>query len=126
MAKPDLSDRELDVMNVLWDHGPLTVSEVRSRLHLDLAYTTILTVLRGLEEKRHVDHSIEGRAYRYRPRTKRRDLQSHHLRRSLKRVFGGSSEALVAHLVTDVRLSDDEVKRLRRILDERLQRKSPE
>lgn len=120
MAKPDLTDRELDVMNTLWDHGPMTVAEVRKRFPADLAYTTVLTVLRGLEEKHHVDHSLEGRAHRYRPRTKREEVQTRHLRRSLKRVFQGSPETLVAHLVSDAALSDAEVKRLRRILDERL------
>lgn len=125
MPKPDLTDRELDVMNALWDHGPMTVAEVRKRLPVDLAYTTVLTVLRALEQKRHLDHSIEGRAHRYHPQTKREDVQSRHLRRSLKRVFRGSPEALVAHLVSDAGLTDEEVERLRRILDNRLREKGP-
>jgi predicted transcriptional regulator len=120
VPKPELTDREIDVMNVLWDHGPMTVSETREQLPVDLAYTTVLTVLRGLEQKRHVDRSIEGRAHRYRPRTRREDVQTRHLRRSLKRIFRGSPEALVAHLVTDAGLTDAEIRRLRQLLDKRL------
>ena len=53
------TDRELDVMAVLWERGSATVAEVRERLPDDLAYTTVLTVLRTLEEKGHVEHMIK-------------------------------------------------------------------
>ena len=59
------TDRELDVMAVLWDLGSGTVAEVQERLVDDLAYTTVLTILRTLEEKGRVRHEEEGRAYRY-------------------------------------------------------------
>src|SRR5438552_1772210 len=58
-------------MNVLWDAGSATVAEVRERLSDDLAYTTVLTVLRTLEQKGYVGHTGEGRAHRYRPLVKR-------------------------------------------------------
>ena len=58
------TDRELDVMGVLWERGPSTVTEVREGLADELAYTTVLTVLRVLEEKGHVGHEEEGRAPR--------------------------------------------------------------
>ncbi|MEX0912613.1 MAG: BlaI/MecI/CopY family transcriptional regulator, partial [Gemmatimonadota bacterium] len=62
----NFTDRELDLMLVLWERGPSTVAEVREALDDDLAYTTVLTVLRVLEEKGHVAHTEEGRAHRYR------------------------------------------------------------
>ena len=65
------TDRELDVMSVLWDLGDATVTEVRQRLADKLAYTTVLTVLRTLEQKGYVDHTGEGRAHRYHPLVKR-------------------------------------------------------
>src|SRR5437667_449732 len=65
------TDRELDVMSVLWDAGSATVAEVRERLSDDLAYTTVLTVLRTLEQKGYVGHTGEGRAHRYHPLVKR-------------------------------------------------------
>ena len=54
------TDRELDVMAVLWDRGPSTVAEVREHLEDALAYTTVLTVLRTLETKGFVSHEEEG------------------------------------------------------------------
>ncbi len=55
--QPSFTDRELDVMAVLWDLGTATVTEVRDRLRDDLAYTTVLTVLRTLEQKGYVGHA---------------------------------------------------------------------
>jgi predicted transcriptional regulator len=63
--KISLTDREADVMQVLWDHGPSVVADVRSRLTDKLAYTTVLTVLRTLEAKGYVGHEEEGRQHRY-------------------------------------------------------------
>ena len=56
------TDRELDVMGVLWERGASTVAEVQTSLHDELAYTTVLTILRTLEEKGHVSHEEAGRA----------------------------------------------------------------
>src|SRR5438067_13223916 len=75
------TDRELDVMSVLWDAGSATVAQVRERLSDDLAYTTVLTVLRTLEQKGYVGHTGEGRAHRYRPLVKRAAVGRSALRR---------------------------------------------
>jgi predicted transcriptional regulator len=114
------TDRELDVMAVLWDHGPATVAEVRELLTDELAYTTVLTVLRILEQKGHVDHEEEGKAYRYHPLVERATAGDSALRRIVGKVFRGSNELLLTHLVADERLTDDEIRRMRRLLDERL------
>ena len=114
------TDRELDVMAVLWDAGDATVAEVQESLADDLAYTTVLTVLRVLEEKGHVGHSEEGRAYRYHPLVEREEAGASALIRLVDRVFGGSPELLLTQLVTERELSDEELERMRRLLDERL------
>ncbi len=114
------TDRELDVMAVLWEHGSATVAEVRDGLADELAYTTVLTVLRTLEEKGHVDHVEEGKAHRYRPLVARDRAGRSAVRRLVRKVFGGSSELLLTHLVSDRNLSAAELKRMRRLLDERL------
>lgn len=114
------TDRELDVMKVLWDRGSATVAEVRERLPDDLAYTTVLTVLRTLEEKGHVGHRGEGKAHRYFPLVERRVAARSALARLIETVFNGSPELLLSQLVTDRDLSEDELKRLRRLLDARL------
>ena len=65
MGDAVFTDRELDIMAVLWEHGPSTVADVRARIPIELAYTTVLTILRTLEEKGHVGHESEGRAERH-------------------------------------------------------------
>jgi BlaI family transcriptional regulator, penicillinase repressor len=119
------TDRELDVMSVLWDLGSATVAEVRERLADRLAYTTVLTVLRTLEQKGHVGHAGEGRAHRYHPLVKREAAGRSAVRRLVDKVFQGSPELLMTQLVSDKHLSDEELRRLRRLLEERLREKKP-
>jgi predicted transcriptional regulator len=122
------TDRELDIMEILWDHGPSTAAEVREYLAAqrhDLAYNTVLTVLRILEEKGHVDHVEEGRAHRFGAIVKRKEASASALTRTLNRLFGGSAEALVAQLVQQRGLSRDDLTRLRQVVDEQLESKQP-
>ena len=115
-----LGDRELDVMGVLWDLGSGTVAEVRDRLPADLAYTTVLTVLRTLEEKGYVTHTAEGKAHRYVPAVTQHAAGGSALSRVLDKIFDGSTELLLTQLVSDRKLDPDELRRLRSLLDERL------
>jgi len=114
------TDRELDVMAVLWSRGSASVAEVRERLPDDLAYTTVLSVLRTLEEKGHVGHRGEGKAHRYFPLVERRVAGRSALARLIDTVFNGSPELLLTQLVSDRDLSDDQIKKLRRLMDARL------
>ena len=107
-------------MAVLWDRGSATVAEVRERLPDDLAYTTVLTVLRTLEEKGHVGHRGEGKAHRYFPLVERRVAGRSALTRLIDTVFNGSPELLLTQLVSERELTDDELKRLRKLMDARL------
>ncbi|HXT14102.1 MAG TPA: BlaI/MecI/CopY family transcriptional regulator [Gemmatimonadaceae bacterium] len=111
-----LGDRELDVMGVLWDLGSGTVAEVRDRLPADLAYTTVLTILRNLEAKDFVSHSAEGKAHRYFPRVARRAARRTALTKLVDKLFHGSAEQLVAQLVEDEELSGSDMRRLRALL----------
>lgn len=117
------TDRELDVMAVLWEQGSATVAEVRERLRDDLAYTTVLTVLRTLEEKGYVGHREEGKAHRYYPLVEQRAAGRSALSRLIDTVFNGSPELLLTQLVNDRDLSEEELKRLRRLMDDRLRGK---
>jgi predicted transcriptional regulator len=119
------TDRELDVMAVLWAGGSATVAEVRQRLADKLAYTTVLTVLRTLEEKGYVGHTGEGRAYRYRPLVKRAAAGRTALRRLLDKMFQGSPALLLTQLVSDRGLDKQELRSLRRVLDERFREEKP-
>ena len=120
---PQFTDRELDVMSLLWTLRSGTVSEVRDRLSDDLAYNTVLTVLRTLETKGHVRHEGEGKAHRYFPTVAREEAGGSAIRRLLDKVFEGSAEALLTHLVSDKRISRKRLAAMRELLDERLRDK---
>jgi len=114
------TDRELDVMAVLWQRGSGTVAEVREALHDDLAYTTVLTVLRTLQEKGYVRPESEGRAHRYYPAVSQTAAGKSALSRVLDKIFAGSPELLLTQLVAERDLDADEIRRLQELLDERL------
>ena len=115
-----LTDRELDVMTVLWDRGSGTVAEVRAALADALAYTTVLTVLQTLREKGHVRVRDEGKAHRYTPAIAREQVERSAVTRLVTSLFDGSPELLLTHLMTEQPLSAAEMKRLRKLLDSRL------
>ena len=114
------TDRELDVMKVLWHRGAATVAEVRDQIEDELAYTTVLTVLRTLEAKGHVGHEGAGRAYLYFPKTVRRDAARAALRHVLDGVFDGAADRLVSRLISDERVTPAQLRRIRDEADRRL------
>ncbi len=115
-----LTYRELDIMSVLWDAGPSTVHEVRAQLAAgdgtDLAYTSVQTFLRILEEKGCVAHASEGRAHRYRAVVSREDVTVPVIARLIDKLFAGSAGLLAAHLVRDHDLDASELRELRQLL----------
>ena len=111
-----LTDREADIMQALWDCGPSTVAEVRARLADPLAYTTVLTVLRILESKGYVSHAEEGRGHRYAAAVEQQVARKSALRHLTDKLFEGSSELLLTHLVSEQKLSAEQLKRLRKLL----------
>lgn len=117
------SERELDVMTVLWDAGPAPVAQVRAGLAergIAVTHNTVLTMLRILEDKGRVGREAAGRGHVYRALVSREDAGTSALARLTETVFGGSAARLLAHLARDPRLTHDEVRRLRRLLDDRL------
>jgi len=116
-----LTDREAELMEILWQQGPSTVAEALEGFDDELAYTTVLTMLRTLETKGYVSHSTEGKAHRYEAAVARDVAQRSALRSLARKLFKGSTELLLTHLVADEKLTDAEIKRLRTLLDERAQ-----
>src|SRR5262245_57508380 len=114
------TDRELDVMAVLWARGSGTVAEVRDALADEFARTTVLTVLRVLEEKGYVRHVAEGKAHRYVPTVEPDVAGKSALARILSTMFAGSHELLLAQLVSDRQIDRKKLKQLRAVLDARL------
>lgn len=115
-----LTRRELDVMAVIWKLGSATVADVKAGLVDDLAYPTVLTMLRTLEQKGHVRHKLEGKAFRYFPKLQSADAGSSALSRVLDKVYRGSRELLVAGLLDDEDISEEELKRLKKLVDAKL------
>lgn len=112
-----LTDREASLMEVLWDRGPSTVAEVRSELPDELAYTTVLTILRNLESKGYVTHEEEGRAHRYTAVVERDAAQRSALQALKHKLFRGSTELLLTQLVAEKDLSPTQIERIQRLLD---------
>lgn len=108
------TDRQLDVMNILWDRGSATVREAKEALDADLAYTSVLTVFQTLEKHGHVEHEREGKAYRYYPAVTRREAGRQAVNYVLRRLFDGSPAALVSALGRDGDLSEEQAEALRR------------
>ena len=106
-------------MRVLWDHGPSVVADVRRRLPDKLAYTTVLTVLRVLESKSYVSHEEEGRVHRYFATVQQAAAQKNALSHLTSKLFEGSVELLFAHLVSDKKLTAEQIRRMRKILDDK-------
>ena len=113
-----LTDREADVMRVLWDRGPSVVNEVKDELNDELAYTTVLTILRTLEQKGYVKHEEEGRVHRYSATVKETAARKSALQHLTGKLFKGSAELLFTHLVSDQKLSRDQIQRMRDLLAE--------
>ena len=117
------TERELDVMSVLWERGTATVAEVRGQLKDELAYTTVLTVLQTLEQKGYLRHEEEGKAYRYHPLVGREAAGRTALERMVRKLFRGSPELVLTQLVSDRDVSDESLRRMRKLLNERLRGK---
>ena len=120
MDEPLFTQRELDIMSILWRLGSATVAEVRAELSDDLAYTSVLSALQILEEKKYVGHEAAGRAYRYFPLVAAEAAGGSALTRVLDKIFHGSAEQLLAQLVTERRIGPEELKRMRKLLQDRL------
>jgi len=121
-----LTKRELDLMSVIWELGSATVADVHERLSSEkVAYSTVLTILRTLEHKGFVRHEVEGKAFRYHPVIQPGDVGLPALRRILNKVYKGSRELLIQHLVGEEDISPEELKRIRDRLDARLEELDP-
>lgn len=120
---PILTRAESEIMAVLWRSGGATVHDVVEALARDVAYTSVLTVLRILEKKgyvRHEAHPDGGRAHVYKPLVQAAKARRHHVRDLVDRLFGGQSEALVVGLLEEEKWSKRDLERLRELIDSRL------
>ncbi len=109
-----LTQRETQIMEVLWDRGEATADEIRKALPDDPHDSTVRTLLRVLKSKGYVTHRAQGKAYIYCPAVERAQVERRAVRSMLKRFFGGSPEALVLRLIEDEQLTPEQLDELRR------------
>lgn len=118
---PTLTEAELRLMEVLWEKGPATVHQVLEALSGDdraLAYNSVLTTIRIMEKKGYVQHLKDGRAHIYQPLVGKEEATRFEVRHLLSRFFNNSHELLVLNLLEDKSLDQEELKRLRQLLQE--------
>ncbi len=122
MARPPSkhpTELELEILKVLWRHGPLPVRVVRDELaeFRDLAPTSVITVMNIMVDKGYLRRRKEGRRFVYRPRIAEGSVTGGMLRDLIARAFGGSTEAMMLNLLESDELDRNEVTRLRKLLD---------
>ena len=124
MTDLHLTQRELDIMSVLWDVGEATVNEIRERVDPDLAYQSVSTMVRLLETKGFVSHRRgEGKTHVYFAAVDAETAGETALGRILDKIYGGSPIKLLSHLVERERLSPKDLQRMRDILARALKRR---
>lgn len=118
-----LGRMELQIMNVVWRLGKATVHDVKDVLGRGRkpAYSTVLTMMRKLEGKGYLEHDVRGRSYVYRPTVARRRVRHSLLIDLLNRAFEGSPQQLLTALVEQDRISEDELREIRKLIRERRQ-----
>ena len=121
-TSPTLTEAELRIMNVLWEKGSATVQQVLDNLpeRPSLAYNSVLTTVRILEKKGYVKHqkSDDARAFTYVPQIGRKEATRFEIKHLVNRFFQDSQELLLMNILEDSSIDEEELKRLRKMLEE--------
>ena len=117
-----LTAHELELMQIIWQReGPVTVRDVYEELRgrRTVAYTTVMTSLKTLEQKGHLKATQQDRAHRYRPARPKQQVLKEMVRDFVDRVFNGSGRPLLVHMLEDDRISESELREITRMLEKR-------
>jgi predicted transcriptional regulator len=119
-AHPTLTPQELAIMKVVWRLEKATVRDVHDALneHRRVAYTTVMTMMKILEEKGYLRKTLADRAHVYRPTKPRHQVVGAMVKDFIDRVFDGASGALLVHLARDNRLTDEQRQLVKQLLEE--------
>ncbi|HKE87509.1 MAG TPA: BlaI/MecI/CopY family transcriptional regulator [Vicinamibacterales bacterium] len=117
---PTLTPQELAIMKVVWRLDKATVRDVYEALRetRPIAYTTVMTMMKILEEKGYLKKSLVDRAHVYRPAQRRQQVVGAMLRDFLDRVFDGAPDALLLHLAKDNKLTDKQRRIVKQLIEE--------
>jgi predicted transcriptional regulator len=113
-----LTDQELEIMKIVWERPTVTVRDVYEALleRRKVAYTTVMTMMKILEQKGYLNRKQVDRAYVYRPAQPKSRVVRAMVRDFVNRVFNGSAEPLLVHLIEDRRLTPEEISEIRRLI----------
>jgi len=117
-----LTEVELELMNVVWELGETTVKGVQEALpsERDLAYTSVATIMKILEQKGALESQKKEKAHVYTPLIARAEYEAMSLQHLQANVFGGDPTSMVMRLLNDARMSQKEMEAIRTLIDERL------
>src|SRR5579863_5500616 len=117
-TKPALTGQELEIMKVVWTFEAATVRQVYEALLKErhIAYTTVMTMMKILEQKGFLKKRQEDRAYIYTPAQPQKQVVGGMVRDFINRVFNGSAEPLLLHLVEDQHLTEADLEEIRRAI----------
>ena len=119
-SQPELSPAQAEIMEILWERGEATATEVRralARASRDVARNTVRTLLERMEQKGWIGHRVDGRTFFYSAARPRRETIGRKIGEVVETLCGGSAEALVSALLDYRGLDPDELRRIRRLLD---------
>lgn len=114
-----LTNLQMDVMQVLWQQNEATVSQVHAALHEErqLAMTTVATLLSRLEKYGLLTHRTEGRQYVYRPLVSQSEVRRSQLTDLINQFFHGNPADLVYHLINEAKVDDEDLARLQALIE---------
>lgn len=114
-----LGETEMEVLNHVWELGSATVAQVRERIltSREVAYTTVMTVMKNLADKGYLEFSQKGVAYEYRPARTATEVRGGIAQNLLEKVFDGSALQLVETLVRNEELSESDLTEIKKLID---------
>ena len=117
---PTLTPQELAIMKVVWSRDKATVRDVYEALRAKrtIAYTTVMTMMRILEEKGYLKKTLVDRAHVYKPAQRRQQVIGAMVRDFLDRVFDGASDRLLVHLAKDNKLTEKQRRIVKQLIEE--------
>ena len=116
-----LTDQELEIMKIVWQLEKATVRDVYEALleRRKIAYTTVMTMMKILEQKQYLKKTLEERAHIYSPTRPKNQVIRGMVREFVDRVFNGSAQPLLLHLVEDRRLTEKELREIERLMEKK-------
>ena len=108
------TDKELEIMRVVWELGEASARDIQARLPGERHYNSVMTIIRVLEKKNHLTHREEGRSHIYRPTQSQERARKRVLKHLVGQVFGGSAMSLVLNLVETGDLTSEDLDAIRR------------